>query len=97
LVTFSWRHWANFTGTYKGNKGKGELVNMYGFATATVSPTLQLETVQLYFDGKEFLEVLEGKKPASVLDKAKSVFGDYIPQAEKKGYLSGETVDCSCF
>jgi len=70
---------------------------MYGFATATVSPTLQLETVQLYFDGKEFLEVLEGKKPASVLDKAKSVFGDYIPQAEKKGYLSGETVDCSCF
>lgn len=90
LVTFSWRHWANFTGTYKGNKGKGEIVNMYGFATATVSPDLKLETVQLYFDATEFLEVMEGKKPASCLLKAQSVFGDYVPQSVKKTSAAGE-------
>jgi len=96
-VTFSWRHWAHFTGTYKGNQGQGELVNMYGFATATVSPELKLETVNVYYDAKEFLEVLEGKKPASVLDKAKSVFGDYTPQSAKKGYSNGDSVQCGCF
>jgi len=104
LVTFSWRHWAHFTGTYKGNKGKGELVNMYGFATATVSSDLKLETVNIYYDAQEFLEVLEGKKPASVLEKAKSVFGGYEPQSVKKGYSRGEmaafgedVASCGCF
>lgn len=78
VVSFSWRHWAHFTGKYKDNKGKGELVNMYGFGTATVSADVKLETVNIYYKPEEFLEVLEGKKPASVLEAAKSVFGSYM-------------------
>lgn len=78
LVGFSWRHWADFTGKYKGNKGNGERLNLYGFATASVNDDLQLETVNIYYNPEEFLEVLEGKKPAAVLEKAKSVFGNYM-------------------
>lgn len=39
FVTFTWRHWGDFTGEYKGNKGKGERIDMYGFATARISRT----------------------------------------------------------
>lgn len=42
-VAFSWRHWAHFTGAYQGHQGKGELVEMFGFATATVSADLKLQ------------------------------------------------------
>lgn len=51
-VVFTWRHWGHFTGEYKGNKGKGELIEMYGFASAKISrtgPVVGLETIS---DGK---------------------------------------------
>lgn len=81
VVAFSWRHWADFTGSYKGNAGKGELVEMFGFATAEVSCDLKLEKVDVYYNGEEFLEVLEGTKPASTLAKGKSIFGDCMALA----------------
>ena len=31
-VVFSWRHWGYFTGTYKENKGNGELIELFGWA-----------------------------------------------------------------
>lgn len=62
VVAFSWRHWADFTGTYRGNKGKGELVEMFGFGTARVSADLKLQDVAIYYKAEEFLEVLEGKR-----------------------------------
>ena len=36
-VAFSWRHWGHFTGTYKGNKGEGQLINVIGYGIATVN------------------------------------------------------------
>merc|ERR1712151_296402 len=82
LVGFSWRHWGHFSGTYghagAENKGNGELVELFGFGTATVNEKLQLCDVQLYFDAKDFLLVLKGEKPASCLAKGKSVFGSYL-------------------
>jgi len=36
-VGFTWRHWGTFTGSFKDNRGKGELIEMFGFATAKVS------------------------------------------------------------
>lgn len=41
-VGFSWRHWGTFTGEYDGHKGRGEIVEVYGFGTATVNDKLQL-------------------------------------------------------
>lgn len=51
-VVFTWRHWGNFTGEYKGNKGKGELVEMYGFASAKISRTGPIVGLETISDGK---------------------------------------------
>ena len=64
VVTFTWRHWGHFTGTYKGNKGKGELIEVFGWGTAEVNDDLQLCECKMYFDQNSFMEVLEGKRPA---------------------------------
>eukprot|EP00747_Dinoflagellata_sp_TGD_P167952 gnl/TRDRNA2_/TRDRNA2_193315_c0_seq1.p1 gnl/TRDRNA2_/TRDRNA2_193315_c0~~gnl/TRDRNA2_/TRDRNA2_193315_c0_seq1.p1 ORF type:complete len:307 (-),score=86.10 gnl/TRDRNA2_/TRDRNA2_193315_c0_seq1:63-983(-) len=89
-VSFSWRHWAHFTGKYKGNKGKGELINMYGWATATVSADLKLKDVEVFYNPEEFLEVMEGKKSPDVLNTGKSVLG---PQIEFLKKLDNGTQD----
>lgn len=96
VVAFSWRHWAHFTGKYNGNHGKGELVNMYGFGTASVSADLKLEHVNIYYQAEDFLEVLEGKKPASMLESAKSVFGNYMAIAGVNDQMpvGGESETC---
>jgi hypothetical protein len=64
-VAFTWRHWGEFTGGYKGHKGEGELIEMYGFGTAVVNGKLQLCECEFYFDAKNFLDAMEGKIPAS--------------------------------
>jgi hypothetical protein len=71
-VAFTWRHWGHFTGKYKNNKGKGELIEMYGFGTAKISrtgpinlsdgkPAPQLCEVDVFYDADTFLKQLEGK------------------------------------
>ena len=70
-VAFTWRHWGHFTGEYNGNKGKGELIEMYGYCTARLSrtgpinlsdgqPAPQLCETELFFDANTFLKQLEG-------------------------------------
>ena len=75
-VTFSWRHWAYFTGEYKGNKGKGELVEMFGFAIVKVSAELKIQDIKIFYEPESFIEVLEGKKDAKELYSAKRLIGD---------------------
>jgi len=78
-VAFSWRHWANFTGTYDNNKGNGELVELFGFGIATVNDELRLVDVDIYYKPNEFLEVLKGQRPADDLANAKTVMGPGCP------------------
>ena len=59
-VAFTWRHWAHFTGTYEGNQGSGELVEMFGFGTAVVNDKLELQDVDIYYDADMFINVLRG-------------------------------------
>eukprot|EP00955_Chlamydomonas_euryale_P093744 364804-Chlamydomonas_euryale.AAC.1 len=73
-VAFSWRHWANFTGTYENNQGKGELVELFGFGTATVNDKLQLTDVDIFYKPETFLEVLKGERDASEMHEAKKGF-----------------------
>eukprot|EP01024_Parvocaulis_polyphysoides_P049890 TRINITY_DN4856_c0_g2_i5.p3 TRINITY_DN4856_c0_g2~~TRINITY_DN4856_c0_g2_i5.p3 ORF type:complete len:182 (-),score=21.71 TRINITY_DN4856_c0_g2_i5:932-1477(-) len=61
-VTFLWRHWAEFNGEYNGNKGNGEIVELFGFAVVDVDSDLKILKIEVYYDPKEFLLVLEGKK-----------------------------------
>jgi hypothetical protein len=91
-VAFSWRHWGHFTGTYKGNKGKGELINLTGFATATVTADLKLQEVEIFSKPAEFLEALEGKRPASDLDK--SALGPGTPYIMKFCPVTGQSGAC---
>jgi hypothetical protein len=60
-VTFTWRHWAHFTGTYEGNQGNGEFVEMYGFGTAVVNDKLQLQDVEIFYNAEDFINILRGK------------------------------------
>jgi len=60
-VAFTWRHWGTFTGTYEDNRGKGELVEMYGFGTAVVNDNLQLQDVEIFFNANDFIKVLRGQ------------------------------------
>jgi hypothetical protein len=61
-VAFTWRHWGTFTGSYEENQGKGELVELFGFGTATVNDKLQLTDVEIYYNAEEFISVLRGTK-----------------------------------
>jgi hypothetical protein len=63
-VAFTWRHWGHFSGTYDEHQGKGELVEMYGFGTAIVNETLQLCSVEVYYNAQEFVSVMKGLKNA---------------------------------
>ncbi|KAI6661338.1 hypothetical protein LOD99_10005 [Oopsacas minuta] len=75
-VTFTWRHWGKFTGNYKGNEGKGELLEMFGFAIARVSPDLKIEDIKIFYDPDSFIQALEGKTDAKELSCAKKLIGD---------------------
>ena len=43
-VAFSWRHWAHWTGPYKGRAPTGELLEMYGMAVAVVDEAARAES-----------------------------------------------------
>jgi hypothetical protein len=60
-VSFTWRHWAHFTGTYEGNQGNGEFVEMFGFGTAVVNDKLQLQDVEIFYNAEDFINILRGK------------------------------------
>ena len=83
VVAFSWRHWGTFTGEYKGNKGKGQLVELYGFGIAQVNENLQLCDVKLYYDTEAFLKALQGTGDAKETD-FKSLVGHTKPYLASK-------------
>ncbi|KAL7464085.1 hypothetical protein ACHAXS_004421 [Conticribra weissflogii] len=68
-IAFTWRHWGTFTGTYEGNQGEGQLVEMFGFGLATVNDKLQLTDVKIYYDSREFLEVMRGQRTPDAANK----------------------------
>ena len=65
-VAFTWRHWGTFTGTYEDNKGKGELIEMFGFGTAVVNDKLQLTNVDIYYNAEDFIANLRGEKDVEI-------------------------------
>jgi hypothetical protein len=86
-VTFTWRHWGEFLGEYKNNKGNGEVIEMYGFCCVTVNDKLKVQNIEVYYKPEEFLEVLEGKRPLDDLKSGKSVLGSGCPVAKSASSL----------
>lgn len=90
-VGFSWRHWGHFTGTYEGNKGKGELVEMFGFGTATVNDQLQLCDVEIYYNAEDFIAVMRGQKDVKDTNSTWRTGDMYAcPFAKAKAAAGGE-------
>ena len=58
-VAFTWRHWAHWTGPYKGKAPTGELLEMFGMAIAEVDENLKLKSVECHFDPNQILMKLE--------------------------------------
>lgn len=80
-LVFSWRHWAHFTGEYKGRTGDGKLHELYGIAVAVVNDALKLTAIEVYYKPEDFLRALEGKIDSQALNRGASIFGTGIPVA----------------
>ena len=61
-ITFTWRHWAVFSGNFEGNEGNGETINMTGFGVVTVNDDTKATRIEIYYNPDNFLEVLRGKR-----------------------------------
>eukprot|EP01084_Bolivina_argentea_P128855 227684_1 len=69
-VAFTWRHWGEF-GSFNGNKGTNhQVINVFGFGTATVDENLCIEEFEMWYDMDKFLAELNGTKYSSVNDAA---------------------------
>lgn len=61
-IVFSWRHWGDFIGEYKGHKGDGQQVEMTGFALVKVTDELKITDINIYYNAGTFLRKLQGQE-----------------------------------
>ncbi len=57
-VTFKWRHWGTFSGSYKDYAPTGETIEVVGVSIARVTDDLKIESLEHYFDNSAFLQKL---------------------------------------
>ena len=63
-IGFTWRHWGAFNGEFNNNKGNNQLIEMYGFGTATVKmpndndPYLRIQNFEVYSCIRTFVFIL---------------------------------------
>jgi len=54
-VTFTWRHWARWTGEFRGNAPTNEPIELIGMCVAEVDDQLKITDLQVYFDPNPML------------------------------------------
>ena len=64
-ITFRWRHWGDFTGSYKGHAPTGERLEMFGISIARVDDDLRLTEVEHFYDPNGFLGRMTGGCPVT--------------------------------
>ncbi len=57
-VTFKWRHWGTFTGSFKEHAPTGETLEIVGLSIARVTEDLKIISLEHYFDNSAFLQKL---------------------------------------
>lgn len=79
-VTFKWRHWGHFNGSYKDFAPTGETIEIIGMSVAHVTDDLKIISLEHYFDNSLFLEQLTaGGKLASGENKGSGCpFGSWF-------------------
>ena len=54
-VTFTWRHWARWTGEFRGNAPTNEPIELIGMCVAEVDDQLKITDLQVFFDPNPML------------------------------------------
>ncbi|EDV21560.1 uncharacterized protein TRIADDRAFT_29994 [Trichoplax adhaerens] len=62
VVAFTWRHWAKWNGSYKGNPPSGKTLEMFGAAVVRVNQKMQIEDLDVYYDPNQILVPLNNLK-----------------------------------
>ncbi|MFQ4142902.1 ester cyclase [Chlorogloeopsis sp. ULAP02] len=57
-VTFKWRHWGKFSGSFQDYAPTGETIEVVGVSIARVTEDLKIESLEHYFDNSAFLQKL---------------------------------------
>ena len=96
-VSFSWRHWGHFTGSYEGKEGDGRLIEMYGFGVAVVNDKLQLTDVDIYYKPEPFIQALRGIGDSCSTWHGTDVLGEgatshcpFVEKQKRTGFKAGE-------
>ncbi|KAG2494653.1 hypothetical protein HYH03_007169 [Edaphochlamys debaryana] len=97
-VTFRWRHWGKMEGAYNGHPPTGQTIEMYGMAIARVNGSLQIESLEIYYDATDFLGDLAkgskcplgfGSSSSSAATPAAAAAGAGASGGNGGGFLSG--------
>lgn len=63
-VSFTWRHWAHWTGPYRNNPPTGELMELTGSCVAEVDEHLKIVDLHVFFDPHPMLGRLMRRRDA---------------------------------
>ena len=83
-VVLSWRHWGKFDGEYRGKKGEGEKIEMYGLLRVTVNDEMKIQLIEVFYDPETFIQVMEGKKSLDELKNGVAIIGKVEKTAVEK-------------
>ena len=66
VITFTWRHWSEWSGPYQGNPPSGQTLEMFGSAVVRVNDKLQIEDMDIFYDPNQILMPLNCKGACSM-------------------------------
>lgn len=75
-VSFTWRHWGKFDGSFNNYKGNGQEINVYGFGSANLqmpddqNQRIRIKDFKVYYDLDKFLSDLNGTEYTATQDAA---------------------------
>ncbi|NER27197.1 MAG: ester cyclase [Symploca sp. SIO1C4] len=72
-VTFKWRHWGTFSGSYKDHTPTGETVEIFGVTIAKVTEDLKILSMEHFFDNSSFLSKLTKGCPFHAQNKTEEM------------------------
>jgi hypothetical protein len=84
-VTFKWRHWGHFNGTYQDYAPTGETIEIIGMSIARVTDDLKIISLEHYFDNTLFLDKLTagGKQVSSENNRGACPFSSWFKKVKK--------------
>ena len=83
-VTFKWRHWGTFSGSYKDYAPTGEVVEIIGMSVARVTDDLKILALEHYFDNTKFLAKLTAGTRQATGDQQRT-FWSFVTRLWNRG------------